>query len=181
MISPDWCRMMAAYNSEMNRRLYAAADGLDASAREADGGAFWGSIQGTLCHLVWGDTTWMSRFDAWEKPSVSMKQSPVMITDWAELKARRVAADAKIEAWAASLTPEGLAALLTWHSAIVARDVSMPLWIAVGHFFNHQTHHRGQAHALLTRAGSAPGDTDLPWVLDLEKLGLIPISGEETP
>ena len=39
MISPDWCRMMAAYNSEMNRRLYAAADGLDASTRQADGGA----------------------------------------------------------------------------------------------------------------------------------------------
>ena len=94
MISVDWCRMMAAYNSEMNRRLYAAADGLDASARQADGGAFWGSIQGTLSHLLWGDTTWMSRFDAWEKPSVGMKQSPVMITDWLELKSRRAAADA---------------------------------------------------------------------------------------
>ena len=40
MISPEWCRIMAAYNSEMNRRLYAAADGLDASTRQADGGAF---------------------------------------------------------------------------------------------------------------------------------------------
>ncbi|MCA3280902.1 MAG: DinB family protein [Roseomonas sp.] len=172
MISVDWCHMMAAYNSEMNRRLYAAADGLDASARQADGGAFWGSIQGTLCHLLWGDTTWMSRFDGWDKPSVGMKQSPVMITDWAALKLRRVAADQRIEAWAAGLSAERLAAPLTWHSAIVARDVSMPLWIAVGHFFNHQTHHRGQAHALLTRAGAATGDTDLPWVLDLAALGL---------
>jgi uncharacterized damage-inducible protein DinB len=174
MISPDWCRMMAAYNAEMNRRLYDAADGLDAVAREADGGAFWGSIQGTLCHLLWGDTTWMGRFDGWEKPPVGMKQSPAMIQDWAELKARRVAADQKIEAWAAGLTTENLAAPLTWHSAIVARDVSMPLWIAVGHFFNHQTHHRGQAHALLTRAGAATGDTDVPWVLDLAALGLLP-------
>ena len=172
MISPDWCRMMAAYNAEMNCRLYGAADGLDAAARQEDGGAFWGSIQGTLCHLLWGDSTWMSRFDGWEKPPVSMKQSPVMIQDWAELKARRVVADQKIEAWAAGLSTERLAAPLTWHSAIIARDVSMPLWIAVGHFFNHQTHHRGQAHALLTRAGAATGDTDLPWVLDLEKLGL---------
>jgi len=173
MISPDWCRMMAAYNSEMNRRLYGAADGLDAVAREADGGAFWGSIQGTLCHLLWGDTTWMSRFDGWKKPSVGMKQSPAMIQDWAELKARRVAADQKIEAWAAGLTAENLAAPIAWHSAIIGRDVSMPLWIAAGHFFNHQTHHRGQAHALLTRAGAATGDTDLPWVLDLEMLGVL--------
>ena len=172
MISPDWCRMMAAYNSEMNRRLYGAADGLDAVVREADGGAFWGSIQGTLCHLLWGDTTWMSRFDGWEKPSVGMKQSPAMIQDWAELKARRVAADQKIGSWAAGLTAENLAAPIAWHSAIIGRDVSMPLWIAAGHFFNHQTHHRGQAHALLTRAGAATGDTDLPWGLDLAKLGL---------
>ena len=173
MISTDWCRMMAAYNSEMNRRLYGAADGLDAVVREADGGAFWGSIQGTLCHLLWGDTTWMSRFDGWEKPSVGMKQSPAMIQDWAELKARRVAADQKIGSWAAGLTAENLAAPIAWHSAIIGRDVSMPLWIAAGHFFNHQTHHRGQAHALLTRAGAATGDTDLPWVLDLEKLGVL--------
>ena len=181
MISTDWCRMMAAYNTEMNRRLYAAADGLDASAREADGGAFWGSIQGMLCHVLWGDTIWMSRFDAWEKPAVGMKQSPVMITDWAELKARREAADTKIEAWAARLTPQGLAAPLTWYSGISEREVSMPYWITVGHFFNHQTHHRGQAHALLTRAGAAPGDTDLPWVLDLSALGLLPISAAENP
>ena len=164
--------MMAAYNSEMNRRLYAAADGLDASARQADGGAFWGSIQGTLCHLLWGDSTWMSRFDGWEKPAAGMKQSPVMITDWAELKSRRVAADAKIEAWAARLTPERLAGPLVWYSGISGREMSMPYWITVGHFFNHQTHHRGQAHALLTRAGAATGDTDLPWVLDLAALGL---------
>jgi uncharacterized damage-inducible protein DinB len=29
------------------------------------------------------------------------------------------------------------------------------------HFFNHQTHHRGQVHAILTAAGAKPGDTDL--------------------
>jgi uncharacterized damage-inducible protein DinB len=88
------------------------------------------------------------------------------------LKARRASADAKIEAWAGSLTPERLAGPLTWYSGIIGREVSMPYWITVGHFFNHQTHHRGQAHALLTRAGATTGDTDLPWVLDLPALGL---------
>ena len=50
----------------------------------------------------------------------------------------------------------------------------MPLWIVATHFFNHQTHHRGQAHALITHAGAATADTDLPWVVDLRGLGLVP-------
>ena len=173
MISPEWCRMMAAYNTEMNRRLYGAADRLHATARQEDGGAFWGGIQGTLCHLLWGDTLWMSIFDAWDSPPVDQRQSARMIEDWQDLKARRVAADAKIEAWVARLTTQRLAGPVRWHSRRFGRDMSMPLWITAAHFFNHQTHHRGQAHALLTRAGATTEDTDLPWVVDLEGLGLL--------
>ena len=174
MVTPDWCRMMAAYNAEMNRRLYAAADMLDDAARRADRGAFWGSIHGTLSHLLWGDTTWMSRFDGWAKPEVGMKDSPRMEDDWAALKARRIAADARIIAWADALTPARLAGSHTWFSAALQRELTRPLWILVTHVFNHQTHHRGQAHALLTAAGAAMGDTDLPWVVDLPALGLVP-------
>lgn len=174
MISPDWCRMMAAYNAEMNRRLYAAADTLDDAARRADGGAFWGSLHGTLSHLLWGDTIWMSRFDGWEKPPVAMKDSPRMVEDWAALGAQRAAADARIRDWAGRLTEQRLAAPLTWLSAVSGRETTLPLWVTVAHVFNHQTHHRGQAHALLTRAGAPTGDTDLPWVVDLAALGLAP-------
>lgn len=172
MISPGWCRLMAAYNAEMNRRLYGAADTLDDAARRADRGAFWGSIHGTLSHLLWGDTIWMSRFDGGEKPPVGMKESPAMVPGWQELKAARTAADARIAAWAAGLTEARLAAPLTWFSAAAKRETTMPLWVTATHFFNHQTHHRGQAHALLTAAGAAIGDTDLPWVVDLAALGL---------
>ncbi len=70
MITPAYVRTMAAYNAEMNRRLYAAADRLDDAERRADRGAFWSSIHGTLCHLVWGDQMWMSRFAGWPKPAV---------------------------------------------------------------------------------------------------------------
>ena len=174
MISPAWCRMMAAYNAEMNRRLYAAADTLDDAARRADGGAFWGSIHGTLSHLLWGDTIWMSRFDGWEKPAIGMKDSPRLVEDWATLCAARAAADARILDWAGRLTEQRLAAPLTWFSAVSNREATLPLWVTVTHVFNHQTHHRGQAHALLTRAGAATGDTDLPWVVDLPALGLAP-------
>jgi uncharacterized damage-inducible protein DinB len=172
MISPDWCRMMAAYNTEMNRRTFAAADRLDDAARRADRGAFWGSLHGTLSHLLWGDTQWMSRFDGGAKPPVGQKDSARMIEDWAALKAARAAADDRIAAWATALTAERLAAPLVWFSGQSGREVSMPLWITVTHFFNHQTHHRGQAHALITAAGAVTEDTDLPWVVDLAALGL---------
>jgi len=172
MISPEWCRMMAAYNSEMNRRLYAAADSLDDATRHADRGAFWGSVHGTLSHLLWGDTLWMNRFDGWERPAVGMKDSPRMIEEWPALRAARTGADARIETWAGKLTQARLAAPLTWFSAAARRETTMPLWVCVAHFFNHQTHHRGQAHALLTAAGARSGDTDLPWVVDLGALGL---------
>jgi uncharacterized damage-inducible protein DinB len=172
MISPDWCRMMAAYNTEMNRRTFAAADRLDDAARRADRGAFWGSLHGTLSHLLWGDTQWMSRFDGGAKPPVGQKDSARMIEDWAALKAARAAADYRIATWTTALTAERLAAPLVWFSGQSGREVSMPLWITVTHFFNHQTHHRGQAHALITAAGAVTEDTDLPWVVDLAALGL---------
>ena len=172
MISPDCCRMMAAYNAEMNRRLFGAADGLDDAARRADRGAFWGSLHGTLSHLLWGDTTWMSRFDGGAKPPVAQKDSAHMVDDWAALKAARIAMDARIAGWVAGLTEARLAAPLAWFSGQSGRQVSMPLWITATHFFNHQTHHRGQAHALITAAGATTADTDLPWVVDLVALGL---------
>lgn len=172
MISPDWCRLMAAYNAGMNHRLYGAADTLDDTARRAGRGAFWGSIHGTLSHLLWGDTTWMSRFDGWEKPAVGIKDSARMVADWAALKSARLQADARIEAWAARLSEARLAAPLTWFSAVANRETTMPLWVTVAHFFNHQTHHRGQAHCLITQNGVTPADTDLPFILDLKALGL---------
>lgn len=68
MIMPAHARAMAAYNTEMNRRLYAAAATLSEAQRREDGGAFFGSIHGTLCHLLWGDRVWMHRFAGWERP-----------------------------------------------------------------------------------------------------------------
>jgi uncharacterized damage-inducible protein DinB len=165
MITPGYARAMAAYNSEMNRRLYTAADTLDDATRRAEGGAFFGSIHGTLCHLVWGDTIWMHRFDGWERPPVGIPGSPSWIAEWEALKAARVAADARIEAWAARLTEADLLGDLTWFSGAANREMTRPRWLLITHVFNHQTHHRGQAHALITRAGAQTAATDLPWAI----------------
>jgi len=161
MITPDYVRMMAAYNAEMNRRLYRAAANLTDAERKADRGAFWQSIQGTLAHLYWGDCQWMSRFDGWVKPDVPIKQSAGMIEDFAELRARRVKADADIEAWARRVDAAWLGEDLVWFSGAAQREMRRAKGKLLVHFFNHQTHHRGQAHAMLTACGQDTGDTDL--------------------
>lgn len=166
MITSAWVRAMAAYNAEMNRRLYAAADTLDEPARRADGGAFFGGIHGTLSHIAWGDGMWMNRFDGWEKPAVSQAESPNFIPGWDALKTARIDMDQRLQAWAAALTQAGLAMDLTWFSGAAQCQMTRPLWLLISHMFNHQTHHRGQAHALITRAGGRTGATDLPWVIE---------------
>lgn len=165
MITPAHVRAMAAYNAEMNRRLIRAATMLDEAARRADQGAFFGSIHGTLCHLLWGDRTWMHRFAGWERPPGGITESPGLVAAWDDYVAQRAEADAAIEAWAAALTEADLAGELTWFSGATGREMRRPRWLLVAHMFNHQTHHRGQVHALLTRAGAKVEDTDLPWVI----------------
>jgi len=161
MITPTYVRLMAQYNAEMNRRLYAAAARLGDADRKADRGAFWRSIHGTLTHILWGDTQWMSRFDNWPKPDVPIKQSAAMIDDFATLQARRVKADADIIAWADRVDDAWLAEDLVWFSGAARKEMRRQKAPLMVHFFNHQTHHRGQAHALLTAAGQDTGDTDL--------------------
>ncbi|WP_249033310.1 DinB family protein [Silicimonas algicola] len=161
MIDPAFASRMARYNRWQNRSLYGAAEGLSDAARREDRGAFFGSIHGTLSHLLWGDTTWMSRFDGWEKPDVPHTDSPRWIADWADLAARRAEADGRILDWAEGLDAERLAGDLTWYSGISKSEMKRPMALCVVHFFNHQTHHRGQVHAMLTAAGARPDDTDL--------------------
>jgi uncharacterized damage-inducible protein DinB len=160
-VQPPFVRTMAAYNAEMNRRLYAAAARLSDADRRQLRGAFWGSIHGTLCHLLWGDQAWMSRFDNWPKPDVPIKQSAAMIDDFATLQARRVKADADIIAWADRVDDAWLAEDLVWFSGAAQKEMRRQKAPLMVHFFNHQTHHRGQAHALLTACGQDTGDTDL--------------------
>ena len=82
--------------------------------------------------------------------------------DWSELKRERAAFDAVILDWAERLDAAVLARDLTWYSAAVKAERREPIWLLVTHMFNHQTHHRGQVHCMLTQAGGKPGDTDLP-------------------
>ncbi len=165
MIDADYARAMARYNNWQNSGLYAAADGLSEAERQHDRGAFFGSIHKTLSHLLWGDRIWMSRFDGTPPPrSPDIPASVEESAEWADLKQERLQCDRLICDWAARLGPDDLAGDLTWFSGAAGREISKPLWLLVVHLFNHQTHHRGQVHAMLTAAGAKPGDTDLPFL-----------------
>jgi uncharacterized damage-inducible protein DinB len=167
MISPAFVGMMAAYNAEMNRRVYAAAARLSDDVRRLPRGAFWGTIHGTLCHVLWGDRMWMSRFDGWEKPAVAIKDSATLFADFDDLHAARVEADEKISDWAARVPASWLAGEQVWFSGAAGREIRASRGLLVTHFFNHQTHHRGQVHGLITAAGEQTGDTDLFLVLNM--------------
>ena len=166
MITPAFVLTMAAYNAEMNRRVYGAAASLSEAQRRADGGAFWGSIQGTLCHLLWADQVWMSRLDGWDKPDLPLDRSAGFLDGpFDVMTAARIGMDERLLGWAERVDDDWLAGELVWFSGATQRQQTRPRALVVMHLFNHQTHHRGQAHALLTRAGAQTGATDLPFVL----------------
>ena len=161
MITPDFIRLMARYNAWQNRSLVSAADTLSEAARGQDRGAFFGSIAGTFAHLLWGDSMWMSRFDGFGKPGIGIADSARFEPDWAHFKARRSALDAHILDWAGRVDEAWGAGETCWISAAAGREITKPNAFLSVHFFNHQTHHRGQIHAMLTAAGARPEDTDL--------------------
>jgi uncharacterized damage-inducible protein DinB len=165
MITPAYCQTMARYNAWQNQSLFVAANGLSEAERELDRGAFWGGIRATLSHLMWGDTIWIARFDGGPGPDAQMKQSSGAY-DWATLWAERPRLDARIASWAWMVDASDLEGDLSWYSVGAGRDMSMSRQACVVHFFNHQTHHRGQVHAMLTAAGARPDDTDLPFLPD---------------
>ena len=165
MISLPYVQAMAAYNSAMNSDLYAVAGRLSDAERRRDRGAFWRSIHGTFSHLVWGDLAWMARFDGWPAPTLPLAASGDLFDAFEDMAAARADIDRRIEAWAAGLDPDWLTGDLSWFSGAIGRDMRRGRALLVVHMFNHQTHHRGQAHAMLTAAGEKTGATDLPFVL----------------
>jgi uncharacterized damage-inducible protein DinB len=169
--------MMASYNAWMNRRLYETAATLSHKALVADRGAFFGSILGTLNHLVVTDTIWLKRFAAApDAPTVlaALDDTPMPTAldsmpypTLPLLRERCEWLDALILQWAATLTAGRIASSLTYTNT---KGVSFTRGVLglVTHLFNHQTHHRGQITTLLSQAGVDMGATDLVAMPDAE-------------
>lgn len=169
-MTPQGATLMAQYNRWMNEHVFEAAGKLDHTELVADKGAFFGSILGTLNHIAVADTIWLHRFaqhpasfstfaalSTYPRPS-SLQQT--VGADLPSLRAYRQGVDALIVAWAPELTPEHLMSNLSY-SNMAGVVSSKNFGALVQHFFNHQTHHRGQVSTLLFQSGVDVGVTDL--------------------
>ena len=165
-------RAMAQYNTWMNRRIYDTCAALSDEERKRDLRAFFGSIHRTLNHLLLADRVQMGRFAGADRMrSFDERGRPIEIrsldqelyADFSTLRREREKTDAMIEAWTKSdeITQEFLARDMVYDSMSATGRYRVPMWIAVTHFFNHQTHHRGQITTLLSQLGHDPGVTDL--------------------
>ena len=162
MVDPAYCRLLARYNRWMNERIYAAVATLPEAERTRDRGAFFGSIQRTLSHLVWADRVWLARFTRtdYRVPGYGAD----LYTDFDPLTREREATDTAILTWAGQVSQAWLDGPLRYTRKADGKTVTLAAWVAAAHFFNHSTHHRGQVTALMKQAGIDAGVTDLPWM-----------------
>lgn len=154
----DQFKTFARYNAWANQRLYAACALLDDQAYYADRGAFFGSIHRTLNHLVLGDRIWFGRIEG--KPFAVTGLDQVLYEDRHALRAAREEEDRRIERVVDGLTEAQLAGDLDYKTTAGAPKRTN-LALVLSHVFNHQTHHRGQAHTLLSQAGQDPPSLDM--------------------
>jgi uncharacterized damage-inducible protein DinB len=141
-------RMFANYNAWCNERLYDAAALVSDADYRADRGAYFGSLHGTLNHLLVADRIWMKRFTgAGEQPP---SLDAILHDDFTALRAARRSQDVLINRYIDNLDDRALSGTLTYRTVVNPQTIEQPLAPALDHFFNHQTHHRGQAHALLS-------------------------------
>lgn len=151
--------MFAAYNAWANGEIYDAAAQLADEEFSRDTGAFFKSMQGTLNHVLVADRIWMKRFTGRGEAPASL--STMIHPNLVPLRIAREAEDARIAGWIAGLSDADLAGRFSYTTVSEMRTVSQRLAPALLHVFNHQTHHRGQAHAILTTLGKPSLTLDL--------------------
>jgi uncharacterized damage-inducible protein DinB len=151
--------MFAAYNAWANARIYEAAAALTEDEFGRDTGAFFGSMMGTLNHILVADRIWLKRFTGDGDAAASL--DTILFTEFGKLRAAREADDKRILNWIGGLTEKAVSGRFTYMTVSDMRTVSQRLSPALDHFFNHQTHHRGQAHMILTVLGRPSVTLDL--------------------
>lgn len=154
----DYFATLAGYNAWANRRVYAAAGELTTAEIAAPRVGFFPSLLKTLNHLVVTDRIWLGRLTA--NPEASLALDDVLHADFAELRAVRAGLDDRILRFVADLDPQRFGEILVYKTvAGVPHETPIPL--VLGHMFNHQTHHRGHAHAMLSGTSVPPPSLDL--------------------
>lgn len=149
----------AAYNAWANRRIYDAAAQLSDAEYHADKGAFFKSMHGTLNHLLVTDYVWMNRFTG--EGEAPQRLDAILHERFDPLRAAREAEDRRIVGYIGGLSEEQLAGSIRYRRVSTPEEFVQPLMPALDHWFNHQTHHRGQAHMILTASGKKAPELDL--------------------
>jgi uncharacterized damage-inducible protein DinB len=163
----DTFRTMARYNRWMNERLYAVCAEIPDAERKRDRGAFFKSIHGTLNHLLLGDRLWMGRFA--DRPFAVDSLDQELYADFDALRAERERFDGEILDFTEALEEQALDRDFRFTTLVNPGEHVFPFRHVLLHFFNHQTHHRGQVTTLIKQAGHEPGVTDLMWLPGGEK------------
>lgn len=159
----------AGYNAWANRRLYDAASGLSEAEYRADKGAFFKSMHGTLNHLLATDRIWMQRFTG--EGDAPQRLDAILHDRFDALRAARESEDRRIVAYIDGLDEARLAGVIRYRRVSTPEEFVQPLMPALDHWFNHQTHHRGQAHAILTALGKTAPELDLLYFQRLSATG----------
>lgn len=149
----------AGYNAWANRRLYEAAALLSETEYRADKGAFFKSMHGTLNHLLVTDRIWMRRFTG--EGEVPNRLDAIVHERLADLRAAREVEDRRIVAYVGGLDDARLAGVIHYRRVSSPEAFVQKLAPALAHLFNHQTHHRGHAHMILTCLGKTAPELDL--------------------
>jgi len=160
-MDPAYFRVFADYNQWANGRLYDAVAKLPDAEYRKPRQSFFKSIHGTLNHLLVTDRIWLSRI---EPPQVAMPLNSILYEDFTALRAAREAEDRRIVALMGAMTAETLSGDLVYANSTGA-SFATPMVQVLGHLFNHQTHHRGQAHDQLSQTDIAPPELDLIYYL----------------
>jgi len=152
-------RQLAAYNKWANARIYAAALALPEDAYRRSTGVFFGSLHGTLNHLLVADRIWLHRLTG--TGDAPDRLDAILFEDRAALTRARLAEDARLIALVENYDAPALARPIAYRT-MAGKPHEQPLADLLAHLFNHQTHHRGQAHACCSIVSSAePPSLDL--------------------
>lgn len=166
MMAIEHYYLMAQYNQWMNQKLYQLCATIPDEERKKDRGAFFPSVHGTLDHILCGNKVWMGCLQQ-EPFAGNINQR--LYDDFEALKQEREEMDRQILEWTNQLSPDWLASNFEYQSNLYGKTKIIPTWILVTHFFNYQTHHRGQLTTLLSQLGYDYGSTDLPWMPALDE------------
>ncbi len=158
----DHFRKLARYNAWANRRLYDVCATLSEAEYRADRHAFFGSIHGTLNHILVADRIWESRLTG--EPHGIPTLDSILYDDFSGLREARTKEDARMIDLIDGMDQERLAEVLVYRN-MAGEPLETPISFVLTHLFNHATHHRGQVHGMLSQVPADPPPLDLIYFL----------------